>query len=135
MTPAVKLSLRLDFTRGRSTQRLGPGKVELMEHIATLGSLAAAARAMDMSYKRAWALLAMLNAMFDEPVAVTLPGRNQEGSTQLTPFGARVVALYRAAERRSQQAAAAAIEELAAAAQPKRVATPARRSLPRRRAA
>ncbi len=37
----MPLSLRIDLPAGR----LGPGKVELMEHIAREGSLAAAARA------------------------------------------------------------------------------------------
>lgn len=124
---APRLSLRIDFPAGR----LGPGKVELLEHIAREGSLAGAARAMGMSYKRAWALLTTLNAMFEEPVAVTLPGRNVGGGTALTPFGERVVALYRAIERRSAQAAAGAVAELSAAARP---AESARRLPPKKRA-
>lgn len=105
------LTLRIDFERGW----LGHGKVELLEHISRTGSLAAAARAMDMSYKRAWELLTVTNQMFTEPVSVSLPGRNVEGSTQLTAFGERVIALYRAAERRATQATAAAVQELSAA--------------------
>jgi molybdate transport system regulatory protein len=108
----MPLSLRIDLPSGR----LGPGKVELLEHIARAGSLAAAARAMGMSYKRAWELLSALNAMFEEPVALTLPGNNVGGGTLLTPFGERVIALYRAAERRAQQASSAAVAELGAAA-------------------
>ena len=122
------LTLRIELERGR----LGHGKIELLEHIARTGSLAAAARAMDMSYKRAWELLAVTNEMFTEPVSVSLPGRNVEGSTQLTPFGERVIALYRAVERRAGHAAAAAIEELSAASRPMRPA--ARRSPARKRA-
>ncbi len=120
----ARISLRIDLPAGR----LGPGKVELLEYIAREGSLAAAARAMGMSYKRAWALLAELNGLFEEPVAVTLPGRNVGGGTALTPFGERVAALYRAIERRSAQAAAAGLAELSAAARP---AESARRSRPR----
>lgn len=123
----MPLSLRIDLPAGR----LGPGKVELMEHIAREGSLAAAARAMGMSYKRAWELLSALNAMFEQPVAVTLPGRNVGGGTQLTPFGERVVALYRAAERRAAQASSAAVAELSAAARP---ASAAHRSTRKRQA-
>lgn len=111
MSTLPRLSLRIDLAAGR----LGPGKVELLEQIARHQSLAAAARAMDMSYKRAWALLAALNAMFDAPVAVSLPGRNVGGSTQLTPFGERLVALYRAVERRAARASEAGLQELAAA--------------------
>ncbi len=108
MPAAPRLSLRVDLDGGR----LGPGKVELLEHIGRERSLAAAARAMGMSYRRAWELLAALNEMFHEPVAVSQPGRNIGGSTELTPFGARVAAIYRALERRAAQAAAPGLAEL-----------------------
>jgi len=106
----AQLSIRIDFDAGR----LGPGKIALLEHIANERSLAAAARKLDMSYKRAWELLASMNEIFDEPIAVAHPGRNVEGSTELTAFGERVIALYRAIERRCAQAATAGIEELSA---------------------
>ena len=109
--PRPALFLRVELGSGR----LGPGKVALLEHIRDSRSLAAAARAMGMSYKRAWGLLAALNAMFDEPVAVTHPGRNVAGATELTPFGERVVALFRAVEVSAARATAKAVDELAAA--------------------
>jgi molybdate transport system regulatory protein len=92
--------------------------VELLEHIARHGSIAAAARAMDMSYKRAWELVDTLNHMFREPVVSSQPGRNTAGATAITPFGRQVVAQYRAAEGRAAAAAAAALAELSAAARP-----------------
>ena len=107
-----RLTIRIDF----GADRLGPGKVALLEEIGRLRSLAAAARALEMSYKRAWELLGMLNAMFEQPVAVAHPGRNLGGSTELTPFGERVIALYRAVERRATHAASAGLDELGAAA-------------------
>lgn len=109
--PRPALFLRFELDGGR----LGPGKIALLEHIREGRSLAAAARSMGMSYKRAWELLAALNEMFDEPVAVTHPGRNVAGATELTPFGERVVALFRALEHSAAQATAAAVDELAAA--------------------
>ena len=122
------LTLRVELERGR----LGHGKVELLEHIARTGSLAAAARAMRMSYKRAWELLATTNDMFKEPVSRSLPGRNVGGSTQLTPFGERVIALYRAIERRATQSTAVAIQELSRVSRASRPVT--RRSPARKRA-
>lgn len=118
-----RLSLRIDFEAGR----LGPGKVDLLEHIARARSIAAAARAMDMSYKRAWELVDAMNQMFREPVVTTQPGRNTAGATEVTVFGQRVIALYRAAERRAAGAAVAALTELTAATR-----SADRRSLPRR---
>ncbi|MCA3222474.1 MAG: LysR family transcriptional regulator [Burkholderiales bacterium] len=111
---APRLSIRIDYPAGR----LGPGKQELLEHIARHGSIAAAARAMDMSYKRAWELVDTLNHMFREPVVSSQPGRNTAGATAITPFGRQVVAQYRAAEGRAAAAAAAALAELSAAARP-----------------
>jgi len=118
-----QLFLRIELASGR----LGHGKIELLEHIREGQSLAAAARAMNMSYKRAWELLSTLNEMFDEPVAVSHPGRNVAGATALTPFGERLIALYRALERRAGQATVAGLDELAAAS---RRSTSARRSPP-----
>ena len=122
------LKLRVDLERGW----LGHGKVELLEHIARTGSLAAAARAMDMSYKRAWELLAATNELFTKPVTFSLPGRNVQGSTQLTPFGKRVITLYRTVERRARQSTAAAMQELSGASRSLR--SPARRPASRKRA-
>ena len=110
------LTLRIELERGW----LGHGKVELLEHIARTGSLAEAARSMQMSYKRAWELLAATNEMFTEPVSMSMPGRNVRGSTQLTAFGKRVVALYRAIEKRATRATIAAINELDAASRSSR---------------
>lgn len=118
-----RLVLRIELDSGR----LGHGKIELLEQIREGQSLAAAARAMNMSYKRAWDLLAALNDMFDEPVTVSHPGRSVAGATTLTPFGERLIALFRALERRAEQATDAAREELALAS---RRATRARRSPP-----
>jgi molybdate transport system regulatory protein len=128
MSKAPRLSIRIDFAAGR----LGPGKIELLEHIEREGSLAGAARTLDMSYRRAWELVGELNELFAEPVVVSTPGRNTGGATALTSFGARVVALYRAAERRSAGAAEAALQELAGATRLSARSAP--RRLPRRRA-
>ena len=52
------LSVRIDLdTEGR----IGPGKIQLLENIRTCGSISAAGRAMDMSYKRAWDLVDEIN--------------------------------------------------------------------------
>lgn len=112
---AARLSLRIHLPGGH----VGHGKVELLEHIARERSISAAARAMGMSYKRAWELVDAMNRMFREPVVATQPGRNIAGATEVTVFGQRVVALYRAAERRSRSAAEAALAELSAAARPR----------------
>jgi molybdate transport system regulatory protein len=52
------LSVRIDLDSGA---RIGPGKIQLLESIQTCGSISAAGRAMDMSYKRAWDLVDEIN--------------------------------------------------------------------------
>jgi len=56
-----KASLRIEFG---PEQRIGPGKVHLLELVAQTGSISAAAREMDMSYRRAWLLIDEMNRMF-----------------------------------------------------------------------
>lgn len=91
----VKLKLRIDFGEGRA---LGPGKVELLELVSQTGSISAAARSMEMSYRRAWLLVDALNQMFATPVVATRGGGAGGGGASLTPFGAEVIAAYRAME-------------------------------------
>ena len=50
----ARLSIRIDLG---PDNRLGPGKVQLLEMIAEHGSISAAGRALDMSYRRAWLLV------------------------------------------------------------------------------
>ena len=91
----ARVSLRLGFARD---QRLGPGKVRLLELIGETGSISAAGRAMNMSYRRAWNLIAELNAMFADQVVDAQPGGRNGGGAHLTDVGADIVRRYRAIE-------------------------------------
>src|SRR5207244_2983804 len=51
---------------------MGPGKAELIARIGETGSISAAARAMGMSYRRAWQLVEALNQDFRQPVIALL---------------------------------------------------------------
>ena len=88
----AKLSLRVDFDGADS---VGPGKVRLLELLKETGSIAAAGRAMDMSYRRAWLLIDALNHAFRQPVVATKLGGNGGGGAELTAFGEELVAHYR----------------------------------------
>jgi len=85
---------------------MGPGKAELIERIAQTGSISAAARAMGMSYRRAWQLVEALNAAYKEPVVVTAIGGQRGGGARVTPHGKRLVALFRAMEEKASAAIA-----------------------------
>jgi molybdate transport system regulatory protein len=52
--------------------KIGPGKIELLEQIDRTGSISAAGRAMNMSYRRAWLLVDAMNRTFHAPVVAIL---------------------------------------------------------------
>ncbi len=68
---APRLRLRILF--GEDAM-LGPGKAELLERVRETGSIAAAGRAMRMSYKRAWMLVEEMNAAFSAPLVDSARG-------------------------------------------------------------
>lgn len=105
----LKPVLRIDFPPG---ERLGHGKIELMELIVETGSISAAGRAMDMSYRRAWLLVDALNHMFRQPVIESQRGGKQGGGAALTAFGTEVLERYRGMEKRMNEALRADIDWL-----------------------
>lgn len=105
------LSLRIRFG---GDDMLGPGRAELLERISSTGSIAAAARDMGMSYKRAWMLIETLNAMFRAPVVDSSRGGPGGGGAVLTETGQTVLAQYRALEARAIAAGAEEISNLQA---------------------
>jgi molybdate transport system regulatory protein len=102
------LSLRIDLD---TESRIGPGKIQLLENIDKFGSISAAGRAMDMSYKRAWDLVDEINRVCRQAAVERQTGGRNGGGAALTPFGASLVARYRKIER---DAASAVRKELAA---------------------
>jgi molybdate transport system regulatory protein len=89
----MRLTLRIDFDDQR---RLGPGKAQILELIGAHGSITAAGRVLNMSYKRAWKLVCELNTMFREPLVTAHTGGKGGGHAALTPMGQEVLRLYRA---------------------------------------
>ncbi len=92
---------------GKSAPAIGPGKAELIARIAQTGSISAAARAMRMSYRRAWQLVEALNRDFRRRVVVTAIGGSRGGGARVTPFGRRLAERYRAMEDKASAAIAA----------------------------
>mgnify|MGYP000923943763 CR=1 FL=1 len=78
--------------------RLGPGKIGLLEQIAKTGSISAAARAMGMSYRRAWLLIEETNRLLSAPLVESSAGGSGGGGAKLTPLAEEVIAAYRALE-------------------------------------
>ena len=107
--PAPILRLRIHVSEG---DWLGPGKADLLQGIAETGSIAAAGRRLGMSYKRAWGLIEVMNAMFATPLVTASRGGAGHGGAALTETGARVLALYRQMQVKAETALAAELAEI-----------------------
>jgi len=105
----ARLSIRIDFG---TDLRVGPGKIQLLEEIAALGSIAAGGRALHMSYRRAWELIEDLNKTFGKPVVESKSGGKKGGGATLTPLGLALISRYRAMERAAASATEAHLEAL-----------------------
>lgn len=105
-TSGARVRLRLIFD---DAVMLGPGKADLLEFIREAGSIAAAGRRMNMSYKRAWSLVEELNAAFAEPLVDSTRGGAKGGGAHLTETGEAVLAHYRQLENRVAETGAAEI--------------------------
>ena len=107
----LPIRLRVSLT---DTVALGPGKADLLDQVALTGSISAAARAMGMSYRRAWLLIAELNTCFKAHVVDTAKGGSGGGGgAVLTPFGRQVLARYRTILKLTDRAIAADLRALA----------------------
>ena len=104
-------ALRIRIVFGKDGM-IGPGKAELLERIDRCGSIAAAGREMNMSYKRAWELIGTLNSMFRDPVVESTRGGTGGGGAVLTDTGQQVLALYRAFEAQCENAGAQQLDSL-----------------------
>lgn len=104
--------LRVRFS---DTAYLGPGRADLLEGIAQTQSIAAAGKALGMSYKRAWGLVQALNEGFPAPLVATQRGGRSQGGAQLTPLGVSCLSCYRAMQEKAGAAIAADYEDMLAA--------------------
>lgn len=90
---APELQPRLRFPHA-GPNAFGPGKAELLRHIAATGSIRTAARELGMSYNRAWQLVTVLNALFHAPLVAVARGGGTGGGATLTPLGEEVLTRY-----------------------------------------
>jgi len=112
MRPAnAAVQFRLRISHGDDIA-LGPGEIDLLEAIARTGSITAGAKALGMSYRRAWLLVDTMNRCFSMPVVEAEAGGSRGGGTQLTPLGKRVIRLYRSIEAKAAKAGAADLATL-----------------------
>ena len=99
--PKLTGKLLIDTAMGNF---LGDKRIRLLEAIEQIGSISQAAKAVPMSYKAAWDAVDDMNNVAPEPLVYRSAGGQNGGGTELTAFGRRLIAFYRALEKESQQA-------------------------------
>jgi molybdate transport system regulatory protein len=104
LKPRLRILLGADIA-------IGPGKADLLDAVARSGSIAAAARGMGMSYRRAWLLVDTMNRSFRTPLVETAKGGTSGGGARVTEFGLDVLSRYRAMELTAAAAVAAEMRE------------------------
>ncbi len=90
----------------------GPGPAELLARVRELGSLSAAAKAMDMSYTKAMRLVRAVEQVLGYAVTTRVIGGERGGSSQLTREGKELLRRY---DRWRDVVSASSTEHFAAA--------------------
>lgn len=90
---APQLQPRLRFPHA-GANAFGPGKADLLRHIAATGSIRTAAGELGMSYNRAWQLVTAMNDLFRAPLVQVARGGGTGGGAALTPLGEDVLMRY-----------------------------------------
>ena len=78
----------------------GPGPVELLERINKTGSINQAAKQMQMSYKKAWEIINMLNTQAARPLVVTQTGGTSGGGSVITSEAIEIIAWHKSLRER-----------------------------------
>lgn len=78
---------------------VGIGRVRLLEQIIIDGSISKAAKALKMSYKKAWKLVDQMNETAEQPVVVSNTGGAGGGGTYVTEFGREMIDQFRTLEQ------------------------------------
>ena len=107
----AKVQFRIRVYREQSIA-IGPGKVALLESLKDTGSISAAARALDMSYRRAWLLIDETNRALRSPAVIAAAGGLKGGGATLTPIGQELITRYREMEQLSRHASQQSMEAL-----------------------
>ena len=77
---------------------IGPGKAALLESIRETGSISAAGRQLEMSYRKAWLLVDQMNQCFAQPLVEASKGGSGGGGARVTELGLDVLNRYRQLE-------------------------------------
>ena len=99
----VSEQLVQSFLMGSKQSQSGQRRLELLNKVASLGSLSAAAKACGMSYKGAWQAIDAMNQLSETPLVNTQKGGAGGGGMTLTSSGQSLVTAYQLFNERMQQ--------------------------------
>ena len=74
---------------------IGGGRAKLLEEIDRLGSIAAAARSMNLTYSNAWLWVDAMNQLSEEPLVTKNTGGVGGGKAVVTEAGHKAINLYK----------------------------------------
>ncbi len=70
---------------------IGYGRIKLLKAVEKTQSINAAAKELNMSYKKAWNLLNEVNVLASQPVLVKNIGGKNGGGSKVTPYGKALI--------------------------------------------
>lgn len=94
MKPKAHRIIRIGIPSG-DHYAMGPGKADLLEAIGETGSISAAGRKLNMSYRRAWLLVDEMNKCFRGPLVQARLGGAHGGGADVTELGREALKQYR----------------------------------------
>lgn len=93
---------RLWLTKGPN-HFLGRNRIALLEKIDEEGSINTAAKAMNISYKRAWEIVNAIKKSCGQEILECKSGGRGGGGSELTDYGRKLVSLYRMLEHKQRR--------------------------------
>jgi len=82
---------------------MGWGRATLLERIDQLGSISAAAKSMNLTYRNAWLWVEAMNRLAPVPLVEKSAGGERGGYARLTGEGRRIVVEYKEKRARFQE--------------------------------
>jgi molybdate transport system regulatory protein len=82
---------------------LGEGRIALLDAIDQYGSISKAAKAMNMSYKKAWNLVDSMNSRGSELLVIRKTGGAGGGGAELSEAGRKAIEVYNGIKEANHQ--------------------------------
>lgn len=101
-TPSFELAGSIWFHSGKLNWG-NPRRMALLAAIHELGSISAAARHIDLSYKAAWDAIDTMNNLAEEPLVLRTTGGQRGGGASLTQRAIEILELYQQLDQAHQR--------------------------------